>query len=107
MPVLGRTRSLEWQATTLASLPKEGGFRLAASAQPRALGGPRARVVEVKFLTWTDDKLLRPVVYEGLREDSRRLRCAARCRVRNQTFPAQPFAQCSVAVGIPPARIDS
>jgi ATP-dependent DNA ligase len=26
-------------------------------------------VVEVKYLTWTDDNLLRQVVYEGLRED--------------------------------------
>ena len=26
-------------------------------------------VTEVKFLTWTDDNLLRQVVYEGLRED--------------------------------------
>jgi ATP-dependent DNA ligase len=26
-------------------------------------------VVEVKFLTWTEDNLLRQVVYEGLRED--------------------------------------
>jgi ATP-dependent DNA ligase len=26
-------------------------------------------VVQVKFLTWTDDNLLRQVVYEGLRED--------------------------------------
>jgi hypothetical protein len=26
-------------------------------------------VAEVKFLTWTDDNLLREVVYEGLRED--------------------------------------
>ena len=26
-------------------------------------------VAEVKFLTWTDDNLLRQVVYEGLRED--------------------------------------
>jgi ATP-dependent DNA ligase len=26
-------------------------------------------VVEVKFLTWTDDNLLRQVVYEGLRGD--------------------------------------
>jgi bifunctional non-homologous end joining protein LigD len=24
----------------------------------------------VKFLTWTDDNLLRQVVYEGLREDN-------------------------------------
>jgi bifunctional non-homologous end joining protein LigD len=26
-------------------------------------------VAEVKFLTWTDDNLLRQLVYEGLRED--------------------------------------
>jgi bifunctional non-homologous end joining protein LigD len=26
-------------------------------------------VVEVKYLTWTDDNLLRQVVYQGLRED--------------------------------------
>ena len=26
-------------------------------------------VVEVKYLTWTDDNLRRQVVYEGLRED--------------------------------------
>jgi ATP-dependent DNA ligase len=26
-------------------------------------------VVEVKFLTWTEDGLLRQVVYEGIRED--------------------------------------
>jgi hypothetical protein len=28
-------------------------------------------VAEVKFLTWTDDNLLRQVVYDGLREDKR------------------------------------
>ena len=38
-------------------------------------------VAEVKFLTWTEDNLLRQVVYEGLREDKpaaevRRLRTA-------------------------------
>ena len=27
------------------------------------------KVAEIKFLTWTDDNLLRQVVYEGLRED--------------------------------------
>jgi ATP-dependent DNA ligase len=27
------------------------------------------RVAEVKVLTWTDDNLLRQVVYEGLRDD--------------------------------------
>jgi len=26
-------------------------------------------VAEVKYLTWTDDNLLRQVVYEGLRDD--------------------------------------
>jgi len=26
-------------------------------------------VAEVKFLTWTEDNVLRQVVYEGLRED--------------------------------------
>ena len=29
----------------------------------------RRLVAEVKFLTWTEDNLLRQVVYEGLRED--------------------------------------
>jgi DNA ligase D-like protein (predicted ligase) len=38
-------------------------------------------VAEVKFLTWTDDNLLRQVVYEGLREDRRQLKCAAQCRI--------------------------
>ena len=33
-------------------------------------------VAEVKFLTWTDDNLLRQVVYEGLREDKRSFRSA-------------------------------
>jgi bifunctional non-homologous end joining protein LigD len=26
-------------------------------------------VAEVKYLTWTDDNLLRQVIYQGLRED--------------------------------------
>ena len=34
-----------------------------------ALSPLRALVVEVKYLTWTDDNLLRQVVYEGQRED--------------------------------------
>jgi bifunctional non-homologous end joining protein LigD len=29
----------------------------------------RPELVAVKFLTWTEDNLLRQVVYEGLRED--------------------------------------
>ncbi len=36
-------------------------------------------VAEVKFLTWTDDNLLRQVVYEGLREDKPAARGAAGC----------------------------
>ena len=39
-----------------------------ARPQPRALGSPEV-VAEVKYLTWTDENLLRQVVYEGLRED--------------------------------------
>jgi len=40
-------------------------------------------VAEVKFLTWTDDNLLRQVVYEGLREDKPAGRgCGALCRIR-------------------------
>jgi len=33
------------------------------------LGCRAGCVAEVKFLTWTEDNLLRQVVYEGLRED--------------------------------------
>ena len=36
-------------------------------------------VGEVKFLTWADGKLLQQVVYETLREDSRRPKCVVRC----------------------------
>jgi hypothetical protein len=39
-------------------------------------------VAEVKFLTRTEDNLLRQVVYEGLREDSPRPRCGVTCRIR-------------------------
>jgi ATP-dependent DNA ligase len=47
-------------------------------------------VGEAKFLTWTDGKLLQQVVYEGLREDSRQSKCAARCRIpkRQANFTA-------------------
>jgi ATP-dependent DNA ligase len=51
--------------------------RAAAAHQPLRLTLVLSRVhwvrpelvAEVKFLTWTDDNLLRQVVYEGLRED--------------------------------------
>jgi bifunctional non-homologous end joining protein LigD len=39
-------------------------------------------VAEVKFLTWTEDNLLRQVVYEECARTSRRQTCAARCRIR-------------------------
>ena len=42
------------------------------------IGCGRELVAEVKFLTWTDDNLLRQVVYEGLREDKPAKRGAAR-----------------------------
>jgi ATP-dependent DNA ligase len=35
----------------------------------RATKWRRELVAEVKYLTWTEDNLLRQVVYEGLRED--------------------------------------
>jgi ATP-dependent DNA ligase len=42
----------------------------AGSAHPWRVHWVRPELVaEVKFLTWTDDNLLRQVVYEGLRED--------------------------------------
>jgi ATP-dependent DNA ligase len=38
-------------------------------------------VAEVKYLTWTDDNLLRQVVYEGLREDKPAVGCGGRRRI--------------------------
>jgi len=43
-------------------------LRLTPGAQPVHWVRPEL-VAEVKYLTWTDDNLLRQVVYEGLRED--------------------------------------
>ena len=43
-------------------------LRFAAGFVAGALGAAEL-VAEVKFLTWTEDNLLRQVVYEGLRED--------------------------------------
>jgi ATP-dependent DNA ligase len=39
-------------------------------------------VVEVKYLSWTDDGLLRQVVYEGIREDK------SACEIVRQRPPA-------------------
>ena len=40
-------------------------------------------VAEVEYLNWTEDNLLRQVVYEGLREDKPGRRSAARCHTRS------------------------
>jgi ATP-dependent DNA ligase len=45
----------------LAQTPRFGSIK-SGSVHPEL-------VAEVKYLTWTDDNLLRQVVYEGLRED--------------------------------------
>jgi ATP dependent DNA ligase C terminal region len=49
-----------------------------------------ALVAEVKFLTWTEDNLLRQVVYEGLREDKPAPRCAVRCHIPKRTALQRP-----------------
>ena len=43
-------------------------------------------VAEVKFLTWTEDNLLRQVVYEGLRDDKPAIEIRRPCHIRR---PAQ------------------
>src|SRR5207245_8432933 len=40
-------------------------------------------VAEVKYLTWTDDNLLRQVVYEGCAKTSPQPKSDARCRIRS------------------------
>ena len=46
-------------------------------------------VAEVKFLTWTDDNLLRQVVYEGLREDKPAARSAGNAAAKTSNgWPA-------------------
>jgi hypothetical protein len=49
-------------------------------------------VAEVKFLTWTDDNLLRQVVYEGLREDK------PASEVRRPVPHPKPAAQTNVKI---------
>jgi ATP-dependent DNA ligase len=41
-------------------------------------------VAEVKYLTWTDDNLLRQVVYQGLREDKRPREVGVPCRTEGR-----------------------
>ena len=50
-------------------LPSSGESRANLTSSIRGFWGRPELVVEVKYLTWTDDNLLRQVVYEGLRED--------------------------------------
>jgi len=57
-------------------------------------------VTEVKFFTWTDDNLLRQVVYEGLRED--KPAAAVRRPTRNPPRRrALPFARGGRAAEVP------
>jgi ATP-dependent DNA ligase len=56
-------------------------------------------VAEVKFLTWTEDNLLRQVVYEGLRDD----KPASEIR-RDVPHPKLATGGRSDAVNKPPAR---
>jgi len=59
-------------------------------------------VAEVKYLTWTDDNLLRQVVYEGLREDKPAAEVRVRCRTRNlPRRRAPPFARGGRAAEVP------
>jgi ATP-dependent DNA ligase len=59
-------------------------------------------VAEVKYLTWTDDNLLRQVVYEGLREDKPPAEIRRPCRIRNPPrLRAQPVARDGRAPEIP------
>jgi hypothetical protein len=82
-------------------------LRLSAGSRPRALAQPEL-VVEVKFLTWIDDYLLRQVVYEGLREDKparkwdQRFECAFLSGESgaNLTFGANPVDRDQL-VGLP------
>ena len=66
-----------WRPPPAAGYVRHAARRAAAARRPvrRALTLSRVHwvrpelVAEVKYLTWTEDNLLRQVVYEGLRED--------------------------------------
>ena len=55
-------------------------------------------VAEVKFRTWTEDNLLRQVVYEGLREDK------AAAEVRREVPHPKPATQSRTAAHKPAPR---
>jgi hypothetical protein len=73
--------------------------RIAIGSWPRALGATRA-CRRGQVLTWTEDNLLRQVVYEGLRED----RPAAEVRREHREGP-QPVKEARPAHG-PAAETD-
>jgi ATP-dependent DNA ligase len=50
-------------------------------------------VAEVKYLTWTEDNLLRQVVYEGLREDKPAAEVRRAVPNPKQAEPARPAAR--------------
>jgi ATP-dependent DNA ligase len=50
-------------------------------------------VAEVKYLTWTEDNLLRQVVYEGLREDKPAAEVRRLAPYPKQAKPAHPAAR--------------
>ena len=61
-------------------------------------------VAEVKFLTWTDDSLLRQVVYEGLREDKPAAevrREVSHAKLETPSAPPLQKNQLSVAAAFP------
>jgi hypothetical protein len=49
-------------------------------------------VAEVEYLTWTEDNLLRPVVYEGLREDKPAAEVRRAVPYPKPAGPARPAA---------------
>jgi bifunctional non-homologous end joining protein LigD len=50
-------------------------------------------VAEVKYLTWTEDNLLRQVVYEGLREDKPAAEVRRVVPYPKPSEPARPVAR--------------
>ena len=50
-------------------------------------------VAEVKYLTWTEDNLLRQVVYEGLREDKPAADVRREVPYPKPAEPARPAAR--------------
>ena len=75
-PSTGRCGSTNWtdpledQRRHNQDVPPPRGSRFGSPLRLSRVHWVRPELVaEVKFLTWTDDNLLRQVVYEGLRED--------------------------------------